>query len=44
MKRIGIFLLWIALVILPEPLALRLLDLIKPDWEKAANEAMKRRP
>lgn len=44
MKRIGIFLLWIVLNILPVTAALWLLDLIKPDWERAAREAMKRRP
>lgn len=42
MRRIGIFLLWIAINILPEWLALRLLDLIKPNWEEAARRAMKR--
>jgi len=44
MKRILVYTVWIAINILPEWLALRLLDLIKPDWESAAREAMKRRP
>jgi len=42
MKRILVYAVWIAINILPEWLALLLLDLIKPNWEEAARRAMKR--